>query len=93
MRTRLEESPVASTYLLVGLLAPDLRNASDSGGTIDVWSRGNAISLPRFAHEVGRRATIESERYAGRSVAVPKIDHVAPPTLYQDRILDNVSLP
>ncbi|XP_032687647.1 aminopeptidase N-like isoform X2 [Odontomachus brunneus] len=35
-KMRFEESPVASTYLLVGLLVPDLRNASDSGGTIKI---------------------------------------------------------
>ncbi|KYN14240.1 Aminopeptidase N [Trachymyrmex cornetzi] len=79
--THFEESPVISTYL-VSFLIFDLRNISNSDGTINVWSRGSVISSASFAHEVAQKAAIELERYTNSSVRLAKIDHVALPDRY-----------
>lgn len=79
--THFEESPVISTYL-VSFLIFDLRNISNSDGTINVWSRGNVISSTSFAHEVAQKAAIELKRYTNSSVRLAKIDHVALPDRY-----------
>ncbi|KAG5311631.1 AMPN Aminopeptidase, partial [Acromyrmex insinuator] len=79
--THFEESPVISTYL-VSFLIFDLRNISNSNGTINVWSRGSVISSASFAHEVAQKAAIELERYTNSSVRLAKIDHVALPDRY-----------
>ncbi|KAL0111093.1 hypothetical protein PUN28_012805 [Cardiocondyla obscurior] len=76
--THFKESPAISTYL-VGFLIFDLCNTSNSDGTINVWSRGNVISLTSFAHEVAQKAAIELKRYTNSSVQLTKIDHVALP--------------
>jgi len=78
--THFEESPVMSTYL-VGFLLSDFRNASNSDGTINVWTRRGAISSAGFAHEIAQKAATELERYTNGSVRMPKIDHVALPGL------------
>lgn len=80
MWTQFEESPNMSTYL-VGFLVSDLRNISNSDGTINVWGRSNVISSASFAHEVAQKAAIELERYTNSSVQVSKIDHVVLPGL------------
>ncbi|XP_012230689.2 aminopeptidase N-like [Linepithema humile] len=78
--TQFEESFNMSTYL-VGFLVSDLRNISNSDGTINIWGRSNVISSASFAHEAAQKAAIELERYTNSSVQVSKIDHVALPGL------------
>lgn len=79
--THFERSPVISTYL-VSFLIFDLRNISNSDGTINIWSRGNVISSASFAHEVAQKAANELKRYTNSSVQLAKIDHVALPDRY-----------
>lgn len=78
--THFGKSPVMSTYL-VGFLVSDFRNVSNSDGTINVWTRGSAISSADFAHDIAQKVAIELERYTNGSIWVPKIDHVALPGL------------
>ncbi|XP_011643082.1 membrane alanyl aminopeptidase-like [Pogonomyrmex barbatus] len=80
MWTHFKESPRISTYL-VSFLIFDLRNISNSDGTINVWSRGNVISSASFAHEIAQKAAIELERYTNSSVRLAKVDHVALPDI------------
>lgn len=88
--TQFEESFNMSTYL-VGFLISDLRNVSNSDGTINVWSRSNVISSASFAHEVVQKAAIELERYTNSSVQVSKIDHVALPGLF-NKVMESCGL-
>ncbi|XP_035744089.1 uncharacterized protein LOC118451536 [Vespa mandarinia] len=76
--THFQKTPIMSTYILAFVVS-DFVKISNTDGTINVWSRKDAIPLINFGYEVIQKAVVLLEEYTNSSVRVPKMDHVLIP--------------